>query len=228
MMEFRILGPLQVRGDAERIEIGGSRSEAMLAALILESGRLVPIDDLMRFAWDEHPPATARRQVRNRVTAMRRLLVAAGFPEGVIRAEVQSFALHPGNAAIDLQTFLRYEAGAQSVPSADRAGAVALVRKALALWRGPALAGLDGQRVTAAAARLNELRLSTWERCIALQLERGRLHDILAELTDLLGRYPPHEPFVGQLMLALYRSGRQADAIAAYVAACKHLATELG
>ncbi len=227
-MEFRILGPLQAWGAAGRIDIGGSRSEAILAALILEAGRPVPVDDLMRFAWDEHPPATARRQVRNRVTEMRRLLVREGFPMEIIRADGQSFVLDRGAASIDLINFLGYATSAQSVLGLDRSGAVSALRQALSLWRGPALAGLDGQRVTAAAARLNEQRLSTWERCLALELELARHRDVLGELTDLVGQYPTHERFVGQLMLALYRSGRQADAIAAYVDACKLLAGELG
>src|SRR5687767_9939139 len=227
-MEFRILGPLQVWGAVARIDIGGTRSEALLAALILEAARTVPIDDLMRFAWDEHPPTTARRQVRNRVTTLRRQLVKAGFPEDIITADGPGFALQPGDAVIDLQSFYQYAARAQSVLGVDRAGAVALYRRALSMWRGPALAGLDGQRVSAAAARLDELRLSTWERCLTAELELGRHHDLLGELTDLVGMYPTHEQFIGQLMLALYRSGRQADAIAVYVDACKRLATEFG
>ncbi|WP_433119237.1 BTAD domain-containing putative transcriptional regulator [Micromonospora sp. CA-246542] len=188
---------------------------------------MVSIEELVRFVWDD-PPATARRQVRNRTTALRRLLVAAGFPPGVIVAEGHGFALHPARAAVDVVSFHHCLDQARARRHDDTARAVVLLREALSQWHGPALAGLEGQRSLAAAARLDELRRSAWEQCFDLELRHGRHHEVLAELADVVGRYPAHEPFVAQLMLALYRSGRQVDALRRYADSCRYLADEFG
>ncbi|WP_206786017.1 BTAD domain-containing putative transcriptional regulator [Amycolatopsis sp. MtRt-6] len=211
-MEFRVLGPVRVLGGGRPIGPSGPRQERILAALLLDAGRVVPVSRLVDVVWDGEPPATAVRQVRNLTTALRRALVAAGAGEGVLTAEGPGFALRPG--AFDLHAFEDLAARGE-------------YRAALACWRGPALAGVDSAALRPDAERLAERRLAVLEQCLAAEVDAGA-DGTVAELTALVAAHPLREGLVGLLMRALHRAGRQADAIDVYQRAKRRLADELG
>ncbi|WP_370963040.1 BTAD domain-containing putative transcriptional regulator [Amycolatopsis sp. cg9] len=211
-MEFRVLGPVRVLAGDRPIGPSGPRQERILAALLLDAGRVVPVARLVDVVWDGEPPATAARQVRNLTTALRRTLVAAGAGEDVLTADGPGFTLRP--AAFDLREFEAH---------ASRGD----FRDALACWRGPALAGLDSAALRPDAERLQERRLAVLEQCLAAEVDHGD-GDAVAELTALVAEHPLREGAVGLLMRALHRAGRQADAIDAYQRAKRRLAVELG
>jgi DNA-binding SARP family transcriptional activator len=140
-VEFRILGPLEVRAGGVRVALGGPRAETVLAVLLLDAGRLVPIERLVEAVWDDDAPVTARRQVQNRVSDLRRVLGAAGAP-GAIATEGAGYRLVVPDGAVDVRVFDRLVAEAEAADAAGlTAEAAGLLRSALALWRGPALAG---------------------------------------------------------------------------------------
>jgi DNA-binding SARP family transcriptional activator/tetratricopeptide (TPR) repeat protein len=229
LVEFRILGPLEVRDDGRVLDIGGPRDRRILAALLLDGNRVVPLHRLVEAAWDGRPPATAERQVRNRVAALRAQLTAAGAH---IETEGHGYRLRIAPGKLDADVF-------DDLVARGRAAAdPALLRAALALWRGPALAGLGGVAgrgglggvggtLAARAAALEDRRLAAIEDRVALDLAAGD-HDCVDELRALVAAHPLRERLVGQLMTALHRSGRVAEALAVYDALAARLADELG
>jgi len=225
MIEFRLLGPLEVVRGGAPIALGGRRRRAVLAALLLDAGRVVSIDRLAEDLYGGEAPATAATQIHRLVSELRRLL-----PEARLETRSPGYLLGVAPDELDLARFERlFEAGSARLERGDAAGARTLLREGLALWRGPALDDLSGEAfVRAPAARLEELRLAAVERRVDAELELGRSGELAAELEQLAAAHPLRERFVEQLMLALYRAGRQADALAAYRAHRKMLAAELG
>src|SRR4051812_23046278 len=222
-MEFAILGPLRVGGPAGVIELRAPKQRALLAMLLLSyredavsSGRLIDV------LWDEDPPPTANKALQVHVSQLRRAL----GPENpvVTRSSGYSVTLAPG--ALDLERFETLVAQARNAASGEAAD---LLRDALALFRGTPLvdAPLYGP-ASGEAERLAELRLVALERRIDLDLELGRGSELVAELEALTAEHPYRERFHGQLMRALYRAGRQADALDAYRRARQTLVEELG
>jgi len=211
-MEFRVLGPVRVLGGGRPIGPSGPRQERVLAALLLDAGRVVPVSRLVDVVWDGEPPATAVRQVRNLTTALRRALVAAGAGEDVLTAEGPGFVLRPGT--FDLHAFEELAARGEYRAALDR-------------WQGPALAGVDSTALRPEAERLEERRLAVLEQCLAAEVDAGD-GGTVAELTALVAAHPLREGLVGLLMRALHRADRQADAIDAYQRAKQRLAAELG
>ncbi|HEV7896682.1 MAG TPA: BTAD domain-containing putative transcriptional regulator [Planosporangium sp.] len=213
-MEYRILGPLDVRANGRALDLGGVRSRRILAALLLDANRPVSVERLSRIVWAADLPATARHQVQNRVAALRRVLGP------------QALRTVPGGyqlcASVEQVDALRFE---KLVKKADDASDARLYREALGLWRGPVLDGLFGEQDVTA---LEERRLSVLERCIELELSEGRHEQLVAELTDLVARHPLRQRLVGLLMTALYRTGRQAEALTAYRDLAARLADETG
>ncbi|MDT5035560.1 MAG: hypothetical protein QOE03_745 [Micromonosporaceae bacterium] len=243
-MQFRILGPLEVSADGAALDLGGVRQRRILAALLLHPNRVVGLAELVEAAWDDDPPETARRQVQNRVAELRALLTRYG---GFIDTEDAGYRLRIGAGELDA---LRFD---ELVVEGRAAADPAILRQALALWRGPALAGLTGSRPTrsprpgpppagpprpgpppvrsrlaGAAAALDERRLAVYEECFELELAAGRHADLVEEMTGLLAAHPLRERLVGQVMTALHGSGRTADALAVYRALAGQLADELG
>ncbi|MGC7101977.1 BTAD domain-containing putative transcriptional regulator [Amycolatopsis lurida] len=208
---FRVLGPVRVCTGDRSVPPAGPRQERILAALLLDAGRVVPVERLVDVVWDGEPPATATRQVRNVTTALRRALLEAGFAEDVLTAEGPGFVLRP--PALDLRDFEAH---------AERGE----YREALACWRGPALAGVGSAALDGAVARLEERRLSTMELCLAAELDEGG--EVVAELTALVAEHPLRESFAGLLMRALTQNGRQADALRVYQSTRRRLVKELG
>ncbi|GII85175.1 SARP family transcriptional regulator [Sphaerisporangium siamense] len=227
-MEFRILGPLEVLAGTERLDIGGTRQRITLANLLLDANRVVTVDRLAEAIYGDHLPPTSRAQVQICISSLRRLFSAHGDPD-VISTQSRGYIIRVADDAMDAR---RFEALTSLARRAREAGhldeAVSRYREALALWRGEALEGIDGRPVQAAASRLNEERILTNEDCVQLELDLGRHQQLVGELNRLVEQYPLRERLRGQLMLALYRSGRRAEALRVYRLARETMIEELG
>ncbi|MFJ9949628.1 AfsR/SARP family transcriptional regulator [Kitasatospora sp. NPDC091207] len=230
-MEFGILGPLEVRdGGGHRVPLEGIRQERLLAALLLNADSPVPVARLIDAVWDERPPATADRQVRNLAGVLRRRFARAD-PAGppVLLTDGGGYRIPLDGHRLDARVFTDLVAWARRTAAAEElAAAAAGLRKGLALWRGPVLDGLPGRLPAAGAVGLDELRLTAWEDCLDLEAALGRHRSTIPELTTLVAEQPLRERFVGQLMRALHLSGRTADALAVHQLFIGRLADELG
>jgi predicted ATPase/DNA-binding SARP family transcriptional activator len=204
-----LLGPLQVRIDDQPVEIGGARLRALLARLALSPGRTVPVDGLVDDLWGSEPPGGAANALQSLVSRLRRTLGRTDL----ITSTAAGYAL---TADTDVQEF-------QQLVGAG------MLAEALALWRGPALADIsDAPFAEPEAHRLEELRLAATEDWIEAELAAGRHAELIAELDGLVAAHPLRERFRGQYITALYRVGRQADALRSYEDARRYLADELG
>ncbi len=225
-MEFRVLGSLELSASDGPVRLTGRRQRRLLALLLVNADRAVSLDALIDAVWDERPPTTAKRQVQNSISALRRLLEAGEPDAPTIAAEGDAYRLRLAASKLDARLFLDQVEKARLCGAAGEA--VAELRAGLRLWRGPALAGLSGRMFEAAAARLDEQRRAAIEECVELELRLGRHADLVGELTELVASHPLRERLVGQLMVALHRSGRQVEALEAYHRLRKTLADELG
>jgi DNA-binding SARP family transcriptional activator len=224
-IEFRLLGPLEVVRGGGPVALGGRRQRSALALLLLNAGRVVPVERLADDLYAGAAPATAVTQVQRQISDLRRLL-----PEARLETVSPGYVLRLDAGQLDLHRFERLvEQGGVELERGDAAGARAILREALELWRGPALADLaDEPFARSAVGRLEELRLAALERRLDADLALGRAADVVPELEELVAANPLRERLIEQLMLALYRAGRQADALAAYRAQRERLAEELG
>jgi ABC-type transport system substrate-binding protein/DNA-binding SARP family transcriptional activator len=227
-VEFRILGPLEVHDQEGELPLGPAKEKAVLAVLLLHAGQVVSRTQLIDGLWGDAPPPTAAKALNVYVSQVRRTLAANGAETIVTRPP--GYVLAAAAEALDASRFQRLAAAARE---RERAGeleaAAALMREALGLWRGPALAGveLEGEgRVD--VSRLDELRLAAELDLVDYELALGRHEQLLAEFERLVAQHPFDERLRGQLILALYRSGRQADALQAYRDARVTLVEELG
>lgn len=230
-MEFRVLGSLEVLASDGPVRLTGQRQRRLLALLLVNADRDVSLDTLIDAVWDERPPTTAKRQVQNSISALRRLLEAGArdpVAAPTIDAEGNGYRLRLAASELDARLFLAHVEKARRLSAGEPGRAVAELRAGLRLWRGPALAGLSGRMLEAAAARLEEQRRAATEECVELELRLGRHADLVGELTELVASHPLWERLVGQLMLALHRSGRQAEALEVYQRLRQALADELG
>ena len=228
-MEYGILGPPRVVGPGGTVHVAGHRQRTVLAVLLVNRGRVVPRADLIDAVWPERPPATARRQVSNLVSALRQQLVEAGARPPAIVGESPGYRIRPAAGELDADVFAERVALARELAEDGQpVAAVEALRSALGLWRGPALMGVSGPGVDAAAAGLNEQRLVAVELRIDLELGLGRHDPLVGELTELVGVHPLRERFVGQLMTALHAAGHQAEALRAYDRLRTRLGDELG
>ncbi|SEL75483.1 AfsR/SARP family transcriptional regulator [Streptacidiphilus jiangxiensis] len=225
-MQFRVLGPLHAEVGGRELPLGGARQEKLLAALLLGANRMVPMDALVESVWDGDAPSTAVRQVQDLVSRLRRELALAGAegdPLGTVRG---GYTLRLPTEALDLLAFEEDRRRAQAAGrTAER---VVLLRQALDRWHGPALAGMPGRALELDAARLNDLRLTVRKECVEAELILGRHRELTDELTLLLREHPLDEEIAEQAMLALYRSGRQSEALAVFRRLRAVLAEELG
>jgi DNA-binding SARP family transcriptional activator len=223
-LEVRLLGPIEVVRAGTSIALGGPKPRALLAALALEPGRVVSVDRLVEALWPGEPPETAAHAVQVYVSQLRKALgpVIATRPPGY------ELELAPDRVDVDRFTRLAQE-GRAALAGEDPVAAEGALREALALWRGPALADfLYEPFAQNEIARLEDLRTVALEERIAADLALGRHAELVSELEALVQAQPLRERPRAQLMLALYRSGRQADALAAYRAARETLVEELG
>jgi len=220
-MEFRLLGPLEARSGRKRLRLGGPKQRGVLALLLLNANEVVSVDRLVDDLWGERPPKTAEAYVQNCISRLRAVL---GHDR--IETEPPGYRLRVEPNALDTFRFERaLELAAELEPSA-RAAALS---EALALWRGPPLADLAFESFAQTEiARLDELRLAVLERRLEAELELGRHHDVLAEVEALAMRHPARERLRYLQMLALYRSGRQRDALRVYQEARLELVEQFG
>jgi DNA-binding SARP family transcriptional activator/class 3 adenylate cyclase len=225
LMEFRILGPLEAIGDEQSIPLGGTKQRALLTRLLLDSGRTVAGERLVEDLWGETPPETARKMIQVYVSRLRKVL-----PEGMLQTYPPGYRLTVPPDAFDLDRFERLRAAGRTALEEGRpVEAAAELRAALALWRGPALAEFVAEPFAAIeAARLEELRTGATEERIQADIELGRAADVVPELEALVAEHPLRERLRVHLMLALYRAGRQAEALAVFQAARRVLSEELG
>jgi DNA-binding SARP family transcriptional activator len=221
VLDLRLLGPLELRGDAGAIGLGGQKQRALLCLLALNAGRVVATDRLIDELWGEHPPRTAATSLQNMISSLRKTL---GADRVVTRAP--GYLLDLASEEIDLGRFDRLVSEARRLPSESKAKGL---RAALTLWRGPPLADFAFEPFAQGEIRrLDELRLSTLEERIDADLECGRHSDLVGELEPLVDEQPFREHLRGQAMLALYRSGRQAEALQVYHDGRRALVEELG
>ena len=219
-----MLGPLEVEGPDGALSLGGAKQRAVLAHLILRANRPVPIDMLIDGLWGEGPPETARNTLQTYVYRLRQVL-----GDGRISSEAAGYVLRADAAEIDATKFEAMVKAAKADLPSDLSKAAAAFSEALALWRGAPLADLSNEpSLRGEIARLEELRLSATEHRIAAEIELGGHSTVVSELDALTARYPLRERMWANLMLALYRLGRQAEALAAYQRARQVLADELG
>jgi DNA-binding SARP family transcriptional activator len=229
-LEFRLLGPLEVHAEGRVLQIGGQRRRALLALLLLHANEVVSSDRLIEELWGERPPQAAATALQGHISRLRKLLNRDGTAEQILITRAPGYVLELEPDQLDLYRFERLREEARALRSVnDLAGASASLREALSLWRGPPLADLAYEPFAQGeAARLEELRLTALEERIEADLALGRHADLVSELEVLVAEHPFREGFCRQLMLALYRSGRQAEALEAYQRARRGLVDELG
>lgn len=221
-MKFRILGPLEVVDDAGRtVRLSGTRQRALLAALVLRANQVVSSDELLEEVWGDDPPASGIRLVQVYVSQLRKAL-----GEGAIATHPAGYVLTAAPNAVDLQ---RFEHLLGKASGADPEAATAILREALDLWRGPPLADFAYESFAQVEiARLQELRLTALEARIEADLELGRHRELVGELEALVAENPLRQQLHGHLMVALYRCGRQPEALSVYRELSRALREELG
>jgi DNA-binding SARP family transcriptional activator len=220
-MVFRLLGPLEVFDDDRPLALGGVKQRSLLAILLLHANELVSTDRLVDLLWGDAPPATAVKTIQVFVSRLRKAL-----GDGRLATRAPGYVLRVEPPELDLA---RFEQLAGEASRAAPEAAARKLRDALALWRGPALADLAYEQFAQVEiARLEEMRLAVLEQRIDADLSAGHHARLVGELESLVARHPLRERLRCQLMLALYRSARQAEALEAYRAARRELLEELG
>jgi DNA-binding SARP family transcriptional activator len=217
---------MQVTLEGRDVRIPGDRQRKVLAMLLLEVNQVVGLDRLACAVWDSTPPAGARKLVRNAVSALRRELSYCG--KDIVTTDT-GYLLRLGPASLDMLAFAQHLDRGRALASAgDCHRAAAEYRSALSLWRGHPLDGLSGPMIAAGATHLAEQWLTSYEEWVDLELALRHHRQLVADLAALVTEYPYRESLVGRLMLALSRSGRQAEALELYRRTRQRLVTELG
>ena len=212
-MEYRVLGPFEVRDGDRSLPLAGAKQRALLALLLLHANQMLSRDRLIDELWGEEPPATAVQSLHVYVSRLRKVL-----PAGTLLTRPPGYLLELEPDELDLRRFERLLAdGREELPAATPGAPRAALHDALALWRGPALAEFAFEPFAQVEiGRLDELRLAAVEERVDADLALGRHTELVGELEALIAENPHRERMRGQLMLALYRSGRQAEALEAY------------
>jgi YVTN family beta-propeller protein len=225
MLHFRILGELEAIDGDRALSLGGAKQRAVLAILIVHRGEALTTDRLIDELWGERPPATAAKTLQVYISHVRKIL-----GEGVVATRGGGYSLDVPADQVDAERFEQLAArGRDALRDADPDTASKALHEALELWRGPALADFAYEAFAQReAARLQEARLDALEDRIDADLARGEHASLCSELEALVGEHPTRERLQGQLMLALYRSGRQAEALERYATARRSLQEELG
>ncbi|RGC65015.1 Regulatory protein AfsR [Micromonospora sp. MW-13] len=227
-MEFRLLGSVEVSSGGSVVGIGGAKPRTLLVSLLVDHGRVVPANRLLDALWGEHPPGRARSILQTYVSSLRQVTNRTGG-RAAITTRSPGYVLDIPDGALDRDVFERLVTeGRQAAGSGRHAEAAELFRRGLALWRGPALGGVESELLVGEAARLDEMRLAALEERIGSELALSRLAEVVAELTDLVSRHPFRERMRGHLMTALCGLGRQSDALAVYRVGRARLTEELG
>jgi DNA-binding SARP family transcriptional activator len=219
--DFRILGPLEVSDETGPLLLGGQKQRAVLALLLLEPGRVVSVDRLIDALWGERPPRTANTSLQNFISQLRKTLGA-----DVLETKAPGYRLRirPGELDVD-----RFRVEVETAHGADPRTRAEKLRRALALWRGPALADLAYEAFAQPhITHLEELRLAALEERVEADLALGAHAELIGELEALVDEFPMRERLRGQYMLALYRAGRQAEALEVYADGRRLLVDQLG
>lgn len=229
MVECRILGPLDLVVDGKPVPVGPAKQRALLGLLLLHANEVVSTERLVDELWGERPPATASKLVQVYVSQLRRTLEGAGA-SGMVQTRPHGYVAVVAPEQLDSVRFARLVAEARARVEEDaNEDAVARYDEALALWRGPLLADAELEApVLPAASELEELRLAALAERVDCRLALGQHARVIGELESLSARHPLHERFRAQLMVALYRAGRQSDALGVYHATRRLLLDELG
>jgi YVTN family beta-propeller protein len=237
-MHFRILGPLEVENGSQSLRLGGHQQRALLALLLLRANEVVPVDEIIEGLWGAEAPASATKSVHALISKLRGRLEGEAADSasgetgenGVLLTRPHGYVLTVSDGELDLHRFQSsMEEGHGALAAGHAAEAADRFREALALWRGPPLAEFAYDSFAQIEiVRLEELRLSGVEERIEAELALGLHRDLISELEALVTKNPLRERLRGQLMLALYRSGRQAQALDAYRRARRTLVDELG
>lgn len=224
---FLVLGPVEVgQGESTR-RLTAYRQHTALGLLLLRANEFVSVEELIDAIWGESPPPTAREQVQICVSRLRRLLVEV-LGEQVIVTRTGGYVCQADPGYVDASLFKKYvRIGENHAAGGDNVKGAEVFRRALGLWRGPVLPGASG-RARLLADALVEKKVSVTEHCIELELALGRHRELISELIGLVAEHPLREQLRAYLMVALYRSGRQAEALEAYREARKDLIEELG
>ncbi|WP_434446816.1 AfsR/SARP family transcriptional regulator [Lentzea sp. E54] len=227
MLEFRLLGPVEAVMGGRPVPLGGAKPQVLLAALVLERGRVVSASRLVELVWRDDPPTSARSIIQTYVSKLRKALADHGAHD-VIVTKPPGYLIRLDGARVDADDLSALLARAkQESQTHGYDPAARLLREAIALSRGPALSGLEDTLLHSEARRLDELVVSVLEERFSAELSLGRF-DHLAELTRAVARHPANERLRGQLMVTLYRLRRQADALACYREGREALVEELG
>ena len=226
-LRFRILGALEAEADRRALDLGGRKQQSVLAALLLRAGEVVSDDRLIDEIWGDSPPESAAHSLEAYVSRLRQALAGHGV---ALERRGGGYRVDLGAAVLDSKVFeALVDEAAQATAAGDNARASALAKDALDLWHGPVLSGVPlHSEGRAAGGRLDELRLQALEIRVDADLALGRRGELVAELQRLVDAHPYRERFVAQLMVALYRAGRQAEALELYERTRRTLDEDLG
>jgi DNA-binding SARP family transcriptional activator len=232
-MEFRILGPLEVCSEGREISLGGAKQRAVLAVLLLHRNEVVSTDRLIDELWSDRPPATAAKVVQVYVSQLRKALrgrCRRDEADSILVTRAPGYVLRVEPGELDADRFEQLvDEGRRALAAGSPQLAAHTLLEGLALWRGTAFADFAHESFAQnEIARLEEARVSAVEERINADVALGRHAELIGELESLVAAYPLRERFRGQLMLALYRSGRQVEALDAFRAARSALVDELG
>lgn len=225
-VEFRILGPMEVLNKGVAVPLGGAKQRAVLADLLIHANEVVSVDRLVDDVWPEGPPASSTNTLQVYVSNLRKALASS---EPMLLTRRPGYLLKVAPGSLDLLRFEAQVAQARLIAPDDPAAAATMFAEALALWYGPPLGDLAFERFAATeVAQLEDRRAAAVEDWVECELTLGRQGAVVGDLQRLIDEHPLRERPRGQLMLALYRTGRQAEALQAYRAFRGHLADELG
>jgi DNA-binding SARP family transcriptional activator len=226
-MYFFILGSLEVRGLEARIPVTAPKQRTVLAALLLEASNEVSVDRLVKFMWDGAAPASAVPTLQSYIYRLRRQLHM--LPNVELLTSPEGYQLKVAAGSTDLEYFRREVALARErTRHGDYAGAVPGLRRALAIWRGDALAGIPGELVRQEARFLDGERLAAYEELYGAEIALGNHRQIIPELQKIVTVHHFHEGIRAQLMLCLYAAGRQAEALQHFMLIRNQLRADLG
>jgi DNA-binding SARP family transcriptional activator len=228
-VRYEILGPLRVVDGNRTSVISARKIETVLALLLIRADQVVVPDQLMTELWGDRPPRRAMAGLHVYISQLRKFLHQAGQAESPVVTQSSGYLLRQGDDELDFQLFLRQVGeGRTQLRERRLEEASQVLDQALELWRGPALGDIRGLVIDGFAAWLVEVRMECLEMLVEAQLQLGRHRELVGRLYSLTAENPLREAFYRQLMLALYRSERQADALKVYQAARKTLIAELG
>lgn len=228
-VEFTVLGSTGIAVGTRCLPVKARRQRVVLVMLLLHAGEYVGIDSLVDAVWDDSPPRTARTQVQICVSALRRMISDLGVAAEIITTWPSAYRLSLDGCRFDLREFEELCATAHAFAKAGRLeDAVSVSREALRLFKGKPLAGVPGAAVESAAVRIEKNRLAILENLTEWELELGKAEELLDELARRVDEYPLRERSRAQLMLALHRAGRRAEALEAYRVGRRELVEQLG